>query len=534
MKLKNFPVWLPAIFIKNILTVFLLVTPFDTLGSDILMSAKVADPSKFKNLNDTVSSYPIRGVFPDGTIQQGVTNRTIKTMPPEKTWPILQRGNFSVLRSKKGEFAASYPSGALLFPGYSALSAKFDAMIAVFQKNPHFIPFFRKVHINVLNQLYHYLMSIYVNFNLQHTGIVQAADGSLQVDIPAFIKYETEYASNKKTLIVNHLMNLIESQFNSSIRSYVPNLPQVYASYLGKTLVHNDYSIDLTRFLDQEVDAEIAENKKLYLQGLATYLDFFQEYTSHLQKVNLKKSQYSSFVDIAEKINQFLYGDVQGSDDKAAIAITKMNPPLFSFNYDDMRALKIIPHLANSLPKNSLKIMWPEHIVQAANEGIILNIAGQAPHPIAYFRTDLGTVVTNAANDPGVKLFICMRSGQNLFEEELIAQPDWLGSWNGVANIMRACFGDFSALVGMEILDPCMESLISLVSEVKKGKDPALLGTSSATCANLIKTWKQPQVRVNQSSNAANNVSVGQIPNLPIANLPTLPNLQLPNIPSGG
>jgi hypothetical protein len=212
------------------------------------------------------------------------------------------------------------------------------------------------------------------------------------------------------------------------------------------------------------------------------------------------------------------------------MAVAKMNPPLFSFNYDDMRALKIIPHLAKTLPKNSLKIMWPEHIVQAANEGIILSAPGQAPHPIAYFRTDLGTVVTNTTSDATIKLFICMRAGQNLFEEQLIAQPDWLSSWEGVANIMRACFGDFSALVGLEILDPCMESLIGLVSHVKKGKDPATFATSSGTCANLIKTFKQSQISNSQSS----RVPAEQIPNLPTLPNLNLPTANLPTMPSGG
>lgn len=512
-------------------------------SSEMLMSLQV--PSTMldaaKKLHTTVTSYPIRGVFDDGTVQQGILNRTIKAMPPEKTWPILSKGHFSVLRPKNEAFK-NYPSGAALFAGYADASAKFDTMITMFQKNPQFIAFFRKVHLNVLNELYHYLMSIYVNFNLQHTGIAQNNDGSLRVDIPAFVASEKDYASNSKTLIINHLMNVIESQFNGSIRSCVPKLPQVYASFVGKTLVHNDYSIDLTQFLEQELVPEIAANRKMYLQGLATYVDFFQTFTAYLNQPHPKKRRMSSpalsgepdsfvaFVDIAEKINQFLYADVDPTADKNLIAVSKMNPPLFCFNYDDIRALKMIPHLAKSLPKNSLKIMWPEQMVQAANEGIILELPGQAPHPLAYFRNSLDTVVTNTTNNPDIKLFMCVRSGQNLFEEQLIAEPEWLNSWDGVCKILRACFGDFSALIGLDILDPCMESLINVVLAVQNGQDPATLQTTSQVCSNLISMWKKNEVTTTAPAVSNNFVGISGVSNLPELNLPS----SLPSLPTQG
>ena len=500
--------------------------------SSIVMSVQVPQTmlDATKKLHETVVCYPIRGVLNDGTVQQGILNRTIKAMPPEKIWPVLSKGHFSVLRPKNDAFK-NYPSGASLFSGYTDVSAKFDAMITMFQKDPRFIAFFRKVHLNVLNELYHYLMSIYVNFNLQHTGIAQNNDGSLRVDIPAFVGSEKQYASNKKTLIINHLMNVIESQFNGSIQSCVPKIPQIYASFVGKTLVHNDYSIDLTQFLEQELVPEIAANRKIYLQGLATYLDFFQTYTAYLNQPHPKKElrpHFVAFVDIAEKINQFLYSDADANSNKSEMAVSKMNPPLFSFNYDDIRALKIIPHLAKSLPANSLKIMWPEHMVQAANEGIILQMPGQAPHPLAYFRNSLDTVVTNTTNNPDLKLFMCVRSGQNLFEEQLIAQPDWLNSWDGVLKILRACFGDFSALVGLDILDPCMESLINIVLAVQNGQHPAALQTTSQVCSNLINVWKKNEISVKPSTSI--NPSIEEepgLPNLPGLNLPT----SLPSIP---
>lgn len=456
---------------------------------NMLMSLD-ADPEmtkRIEKLNNTVVPYPIRGTV-NGQITQGITNRGNKAMPPLGTQPILSNGRFSVLPAKKNEFK-DYPGGELLFPGYPELSGQFDAMIKNMQANRQFIHFFRKVHINALHQLYHYLMSIYVNFNLQHTGIDQSNSGTLSVNIPLFLEYEKEYASNKKTLIINHLINIIESQFNGSIRSYVPNIPQVYASYAGKVLVQNDYCMDLTELLTEQTKSVMIERKNAYLKALADYLTFFQNYTGYLLKPHpTQKTHFTAFVDIAEQINQFLYADADPAADKNLIAVQKMNPPLFNFTYDDMRALKIIPYLAKSLPAKSKRIMWPEQIKEAANKGLVLNIPGQTPHPIAYFRTKDGIAVKNMNSNLNSKLYVCMRSGVNLFEEELIAEPDWLSSWEGIVNIMRACYGDFSALLGLNILDPCMESLVNVVVAVQQGKSAPVC---SDACQALINKWKQ-------------------------------------------
>lgn len=462
----------------------------------ILMQAQTTNTSTLnavKHLQETVVAYPIRGVLSNGTIQQGIQNRTIKAATPTKTWPILAHGAFSVLRPEQNAFT-TYPNGSSLFVGYPDLSVKFDTMISMFKTNTRFIPFFRKIHINALNELYNYLMGIYVNFNLQHTGIVQANDGTIHVSIPEFMQFEQQFDANKKTLIINHLINIIESQFNSAIRSYVPNLPQSFASSLGKVLVQNDYSIDLTEFLERQTEPLLIANKKAYLQGLATYLDFFQSYTKYVSKPHPKHpDNFTAFVDIAEKISKFLYADAVSTTDKEQLAVQKMNPPLFYFSFDDMRALKMIPYLAQNISKNSKAVMWPEQIVQAANQGILLTLPGQAAHPIAYFRTKTGTVVTNTELNPDIKLYVCMRNGVNLFEEELIAQPTWLNSWQGVARILRACFGDFSALIGMNILDPFMESLVELAVAVQQGQDPNTIDTKSPECKALLNAWKGQQ-----------------------------------------
>ncbi|MCX5924293.1 MAG: hypothetical protein NTZ68_02630 [Candidatus Dependentiae bacterium] len=472
------------------------------INSDLFLSAQLTPEHTqgVKNLTDTVATYPLTVVTADGTLQQGIQNRTIKAMTPPGTWPILAHGNFTVLKPKPTAFQ-SYPSGATIFPGYPDVAAKFDAMIASMKDNPGFIPFFRKVHINALNELYHYLMSIYTNFNLQHAGTIVTPSGKMQVSISKFLNDEQLYDANKKTLIINHLINIIESQFNGAIRSYIPKIPQTFASFMGKTLIQNDYSIDLTHFMVKQIEPELKAYKKQYLQALAAYLDFYQTYTSYLNKPHPKHTQhFTAFVAIAEDINQFIYGDSFAdteaskkltATDKELIAVQKMDPPLFCFGYDDMRALKLIPHLAKSISKSSKLIMWPDHIVEIANEGGVIN-----GHPMAYFKNSEGKVVKGSQSDPTNKLFLCMQSGANSFEEELIAQPDWLNSWEGVSRILSACFGDFSALLGLNIFDPCMESLIENVVATKNGTDPNETNVPAGTCKALMESWKKEKVAI--------------------------------------
>lgn len=466
--------------------IYLLFFSTDLVPKNLFFSSPIAPNNigSMKHLTESVVTYPLTLTTEDGTLQQGIQNRTIKAMTPQKTWPILAKGNFTVLKPKSSAFK-NYPNGAVVFPNHPDLSTKFDTMILNLKKHPEFIPFFRKVHINALNELYHYLMSIYTNFNLQHVGITQNSTGALQVNIPKFLNDEDIYASNKKTLIINHMINIIESQFNSAIKSYVPKIPQTFASFMGKTLIQNDYCIDLTVFITKQIEPEIIKNKQLYMTALATYLDFFQTYTSYLNKPSSKNRNHkTAFIDIAETINAFLYSSTHKKivNQKENLAIAKMDPPLFSINYDDIRALKLIPYLAQLLPPQTKKITWPDHIVQAATEGLIVD-----GHPIAYFKDDNGKVTSQAQ---AAKLFICLASGDNMFEEELIAEPKWLGSWEGISKILRACFGDFSALLGMEILDPCMESLIHNVLLAQQGKDINADDLPSGACKAFIKSWK--------------------------------------------
>lgn len=479
-----------------------------------IQHASTCDPSSFllsgnvkkvhKALIDTFGpSYPVLAATKqnDGTIkaQQYINDRTLAHTVTPNVKDVLQHGNFSTLIGQPTDYQ-NYPPGNTLFPEYPSLAQKFDKLIHLMQTNPKFKAFFNKIHLNVLNELYKHLMNIYTNFNVQHVGIreVETSQGTtaLKISIPTFLNYENKYEANKKTLIINHCVNIIESQFNGKIKSIMPAIPHLFATSAGKTLIQNDYSVDLTHFILKQIEPALAGAKKEYLESMAVYLDFFQEFSSYLTKPHPKKGEhFTAFVDIAETINDFLYGTENVGDDTTADAqiqavLKKMNPPMFTFNYDDIRALKLIPHIAKSLTANTMTIQWPAHIIEAATKGIFLQ--GSTCHPIAYFTDNTGNVTFSESQ--AEHLYIVIQSGKNYFQEELLRQPAWLNSWEGVVKILRACLGDFTAILGMGILDPCMEALIQNGVSTMLGKDPNQENSLTAICHNLIESYKHPTI----------------------------------------
>lgn len=478
------------------------------------------DPAHKKLIN-SVKSYPSMGTYlnEDGTTHtahQYINNRGLNgTLPPEII-PTIRNGKFSVMRGKKEDFT-DYPSGAVLFPDYPTLATKFDDLIKLMVTKPIFKTFFNKVHLNILNELYEYLMNIYTNFNLQHVGIIESGN-TLTFNIPLFLQNEADYDANKKTLIINHLINIIESQMNGKIKSIIPDIPHLFATAAGKTLIQNDYSIDLTQFMIKQLDPGMAQYKTLYIQGLATYLSFFQEFTSYLNQAHPQKSNhFTAFVHIAETINQYIYSpttenldQVSASEERWKNMLKKMNPPLFIFNYDDIRALKLLPHLAKSLSQNSKSIGWPSHIVAAAEQQLFVS-----GHPIAYFKDDHGNVVKK---EQATHLYVVLQSGANYFQEELLAQPNWLNKENGIINVIRGCFGDFSALLGLNIMDPCMETLIQNAHDALQNKPVHDSASLTLVCKDLLQDVKdlkiahinKPETSTNQQS-SVNNLLQNQL-----------------------
>lgn len=498
--------------------------------------------SAIKNLVNAMNPYPVVNVLDNNVLQQGITSNVVASAVPQKVQTLSRKASLTMLHPSPNDFK-TYPSGAQLFAKYPDIASKFDTMLTVFKTEPRFVTMFRKVHIGILNELYAHLMGVFMNFNLQHTGIAQDENtGITSVSIPLYLQSEEEFAANTKALIVTHMMDIIESQFNNAIRACTNNMPQTFATFVGRTAIQNDYSMDLTQLLVHQLEPVMVNFKKEYLTALGDYLSFFQIYTSYLNKPHpTYPNQFVAFVDIATQLNEFVYQDAQDSTNKTAVAFAKMNPPLFHFGFDDVCALQLIPYLAKSLPANVKSVPWPEHITQAAQQGVVVTVSGQKPNPLAYFRTPEGEVVRNLNNDPTVPLYVCLRLGDNIYEQQIIAQPEWLNSWQGVVKVLQACFGDFSQLVGMNILDPVMEALIINVLLTQKGTDPNATDNISAACKKTIALWTQatlgtaavststPSTQQTSTTSPALQqpaVTTPAIPSLPaIASLPTTPSL---------
>lgn len=507
MKLKKITFIIAITCLTNVLSYG---SSQDEGNADFLLSGTIG--SAGKKLVDSVISYPATAAIPhsDGinhVAQQYPQTRKLRHTVPPNVQPVLKHGNFSTFRGHPSDYD-NYPTGSTLFKKYPSLAAKFDTLINLIKKEPKFKAFFNKVHLNILNELYEYLMNIYTNFNVQHVGIkevqTQSGASALQINIPLFLENEDEYEANKKTLIINHFINIIESQLNGKIRSIMPKVPHTFATSAGKTLIQNDFSVDLTHFIVKQIAPEMVHAKKLFLNGLVVYLSFFQELTSYLMQPHpTKPESFTAFVDIAISINQFLFGDedpaTTKSADKMQTVLAKMNPPFFTFNYDDIRALKLIPALAKSMKPNTKAIQWPSHIVEAANGVTYIN-----GHPIAYFTDASGTVVKE---DKAKHLYIVMQSGKNFFQEELRPQPAWLNNWSGIASVLRGCFGDFSALLGLDILDPCMEALVQNAVDTMNGKDVNETNSFSNVCQNLLDSYKANKTKAISPSDESKDLS---------------------------
>lgn len=338
----------------------------------------------------------------------------------------------------------NYPSGSLLFPNNPDVASAFDTMIMGIKANPDFIEFFRKVHIRSLNKLYDYLMKVYTNFNLTNPGCLQNTDPAT-ADVSAYLIDESTYATNKKKLIMNHFINLVQDQFASSIVSYAPASPFAMAATLGKVFIENDYGLNLKDFISPTASSVSEDIKKKYFTLLGQYITFSQTYTSYLEKINTNGT--SQYYTMAQSVYDFLHPN--GQDQTTSL----MNPGMFFYHAESMRSIKFIPFTATTLPAKSKLIPWAPSIVNAAVKNLSMN-----GHPIAYFKDASGKSTSDQSKAKG--LYLLTETGSTLFEQELLAQPAWLNNKSGVIRILSACLGNFSALVGTGILDTTTEMVI--------------------------------------------------------------------------
>jgi hypothetical protein len=379
--------------------------------------------------------------------QKPIINRSSKNDLPPELLAEAQQKNISILAPTTANLPLlykNYPDGSVLFPNNVDVATKFNTVIQEILKNPGVIEFFRKIHIQSLNSIYAYFMKIYTNLNLTNPGCSQETE-TPTANISTFLIDETTYATNKKKLIMNHFINLIQAQFGSSIISYVPTTPSDMAVSLGKVFIHNDCGIDLKNYSKPQTDPKIIADQSVYFNFLQKYIDFFQTYTNYLSQIDTNGT--NQFYLMA----QFISNLINPKDTKQTTLL--MDPAMFFYDIESMRAIQFIPFVSSTIPASSKLIPWAPIITNAAIKNLTTN-----GHAIAYFKDATGKITPN--QNEAQKLFLLIETGPVLFEQELLAQPEWLNSQNGNIRILRACLGDFSALVGTGILDIVTETVI--------------------------------------------------------------------------
>lgn len=436
-------------------------------NSNSLPAGLSRQESKYQLIDVLQTNPPLGKTPPDSngkyTITPRVTNRSTRVGLNQFSINTARTAQLSSLDGKKTDFT-QYPSGSALFPGKPQLAQSLESLVQMLQENPDFIKFYRKVHLNVLNELYDYLMKIYTNFNLHHKGSSDV-DGKITTDIVAFMENEATYALNKKTLLINHLVNIIEAQCNSAVRALLPKVPHLTATHTGRALIQSDFSVDLTAVLTKQESAFLSQEHEKQLQQLGQYLLFFEEYTNYINQAGPVQG-INEFANIAQHLADFLGDDID-------TMLTKTDPPLFFFDQESIRALKIIPQLILDMPTSTKQVIFPEEILHAAGTmqlaKVNSGVTSVAAHPIAYFKDQYGNVVTQDISQAR-SLYMVTMQGQTLFEQELLLEPDWMMNISEATNILRGCLGDIRALLGYNIIDPCTEAIIDKAYSLASGK----------------------------------------------------------------
>lgn len=386
----------------------------------------------------------------------------------------------------------NHPSGSALFATDGGLAQQLDTFLKAvtplskdqvtkrfeLQQDNYFLVYFTRLQVTILHEIYQYLMGIYTNFSLVPAG-----------NLADFLKNEDQYELNTKTLIIYHLINVIEEQANQAMRQRFPLIPQYLATRMGPTLLKNDYGADLYNLIEgrEEELFEDAEDKEYYQKRRELYLNIFSKYLvlfkNFTHTLNITDPQTGTIFarhaahikSVLDKIKPSIAPTNNIDRKVSAIKNTKIiNPPLFLFADETMRAISLLPELSKQITPNTQLVPWPEKVVEDAVKGTpIIDKHGNvvSNQPRAYF-LDAQDRVTRSQG-AAAKLFINIPTSRQLFSQELKKQPKWLNSDAGIIIMLRACLGDYTALFDLlleneEILDPCAACIV-LDAGVKGG-----------------------------------------------------------------
>lgn len=487
-----------------------------------------------------------------------------------------QRGQISL--TLKSHAYVNHPGGSVLFPNNGDLASAFDGVVSVLQSAgkttqtvekevkgqkttesaelSYFVPIFRKFQFMVLNDLYVYLTGIYTAFSMTHV-----------TDLRASALGEPKNALNKKSLIVDHLLNVIQGQMFFIASHHQPLIPKRLGLKTGALMLKHDRSVDPLFLLqdltqipslntsDQQI---IGTMQTTYLAALKTIINFFTSYTSYITKPNTtsKIPGSNAFVPLAQHIANVMENDPFNKEVKKIAAmksdpaplfintspgttsaaqqlaarginlqnaaskfpksahkierlralkarIKPINPPLFSYDSETLRALKVIPVAANQLPRDIVSVEWPAQLVTNAKNGTMATTpSGSLGYPIAYFTTAQGAITKNIKS--AAHLYVNLPSPNGPYAQEIKKQPAWLNHVDGIISILRGCLGDYSQLVGKGILQPCTEAIICKALGVScPSAQGATVSTCEAQLAAINQTQQQYRANLQQGKGAS-------------------------------
>lgn len=212
--------------------------------------------------SSTPTQQKINATFVANTTVDGapmkITPQTKYRVPPTAT-AVSNLGLVSFTQLQKQIQKPQQP----LFPGNQNLASAYQNFMDSMQATPSFLPLFRKLHIIALHEIYIYLTGIYTALNMTHID-----------DLKTYTLTVKKYALNKKTLIINHLINVIMAQLSQALRALMPGLPESYAIHSGMICMQNDQLSDPNFFildLEKSVLAVLGLKRISSAKLIATY-----------------------------------------------------------------------------------------------------------------------------------------------------------------------------------------------------------------------------------------------------------------------
>ena len=441
-------------------------------GTTLADSSSSATPANEKN-------YISGGYLSTSGGRPIKSSNSAYTTPPA-TSDMGKNSAMSFFRKGLHNFPIYHESGSSLFPSDSGIAGLFDTFIGKLKTHGTFVHYFEKLQLAILYKLYDYLVNLYTNLNI-----------TFSKDIWDHLRMEEEYNLNTKTLIVNHLLALVSGQIDSFIAGSSKSLHKATRLFSGKRLLKHDYNSSFHIFVLQSekefVDAYTQPITKGYQKSVAAGQTTPDHVASSIQKAasNLNDFRVQS-LDVLKAYHNFMQGytgtlvSKSGTTEKnvfkklaadvhkAVSGTTKpQRPGVFYYSQEALRAVELIPRLCDDITPDSKKIGWQKNVIDAAkNDTLIESKDGNIPgSPIAYMTVQdpnnpTKRIVKTDTQDPTSKLLLNMIVSNAVHVQEVLKEPDWLSSKEGTISFLRGCLGDYQQIVGLGILDPCLEGVL--------------------------------------------------------------------------